>query len=165
MDTIKATKFLLAAIAIAIVVSSVNSTADENKTVSSPLGILFKTPLKINIISLSAQAASPQNSKPVTVTFNVSSIFVRGICGLNASNFKLTTISAPPHAPLLVIAGLYPWNDPYAANNCKCNISIAPFALYGLKPKWVSGIYKERLDYIVGGQIKANTTFSFAVKP
>lgn len=159
----EASKFLLASIAVALVASSFCNVAADNKTTSAVTLHVIDLPMKINILGIASQYSNSQNSKPVTVTFNVSSIFVHGICGLNASNFKLTTISAPQHAPTVVITGLYPWNDPQAANNCKYNISIAPLMIPGIKTKWVNGIYRERLDYLVGGQVKANKTFSFMI--
>lgn len=160
----KATNFLLASIAIAVVVSSIGNAAADNKTApQTPLKPIDLSP-KINIIAIASQYSNSQNSKPITVTFNVSSIFVHGICGLSASNFKLTTLSSPQHAPATVIAGLYPWNDPQVANNCRYNITIAPFVFPSIKTKWVSGVYKERLDYLVGGQSKASKTFSFTIK-
>ena len=161
----KAAKFLLAAIAIAIVASSINSAFAENKTISSISKAPISLPLKINIIAIPIPTANPQNSNPVTVTLNVSSPFVRGICGLSASNFKLTVVNAPPHAPTLAITGLYPWGSPYVNNNCRYNMTIAPLVFHGIKLKWASGVYNARLNYLVGGQVKANTTFSFMVLP
>jgi len=161
----KAAKVLLAAIAIAIVAASVNSAFAENKTISPMTLKPINLSPRINIIAIPLPTANPQNSNPVTVTFNVSSPFVRGICGLNASNFKLTVLNAPPHAPTLAIAGIYPWGYPYVNNNCRYNMSIAPLAFHGIKPKWVNGVYNARLDYLVGGQVKTNTTFSFMVLP
>jgi len=34
---------------------------------------------------------------------------------------------------------------------------------FGIKPKWVSETYDARLDYVVGRQVEANTTFSFVI--
>lgn len=159
----KSAKFLLAAIAIVIVVSSVYCAFAENKTISPTSGKLINLPLKINIIAIFAPTANPQNSDPVSVYFNVSSPLVRGICGLSASNFRLATLKAPSHAPSLAITGLSQWSDPHVANNCGNNMSIAPTAILGMKPKWVSGTYNARLDYVVGGQVKTNKTFSFTI--
>ncbi|MFB3764720.1 MAG: hypothetical protein ACE14P_05665 [Methanotrichaceae archaeon] len=161
----KTARFLLAMIAIAAVAPSINSAFAENNTI--PLAPLnpIDLPLKINIISIPKPTANSQNSNPVTVTFNVSSPLVRGICGLDKSYFRLSILSAPPHAPPLAITGLYPWGYPYVANNCRYNMSIAPAVVHGIKPMWLSGIYKAQLSYLVGGQVKANTTFSFMVLP
>ena len=141
--------------------------ASEHKTITSLILPSLNLSPRINIIWISARSASPQNSNHVTLSFNVTNLLSHshGICGLNASNLKLAILNAPPHASSLAITGLAQLDDSLIAHSCFYNITIAPTAILGIKPKWVAGTYNVRLDYVQSGNVKANKNFSFTVLP
>jgi hypothetical protein len=117
----------------------------------------------INIISTSIGSASPQNSNPVIVSLNVTNLVNRGICGLDASNFQLATITVPPYGPAVVITSLTQLDASRQPHICYYYIRVAPTSYQGTQYKWVKGTYNLRMDYLQNGVVAASKTFSLTV--
>ena len=161
----KIAKFLLVTIAFVVIASCINSTFADNKA-TPPILPPPKLLTGIDIWSVDPGAAAPQNINPVTVTFNVSQLANRGICGLNASNFNLSSIKVPQYGPVIGIKDLTQLDASRVPHICYYYIHIVPLKLLinqGYQYKWVKGAYSAQLNYIQNGQIVASKAFNFTV--
>lgn len=140
---------ILATISVVILASCINSASASDTS--------------INVKPISVGSASPQNSIPVIVTFDVTTPTNHGICGLTSSNFKLTTLTVPPYGPAVVITSLTQLDSSRVPHICYYWIRVAPTTYQGKQYKWTKGTYNVRLDYIQGSQVVASKTFSFTV--
>jgi hypothetical protein len=111
---------------------------------------LLAPSIHVNLIKIAP--AAPGNSKPISVSVNVTSLVTQeDICGLNASNFK---IDGPA-----TITDVYPISAVAVNQPMTCDywLSIAPTS------PWVTGTNALKLDYIQGGKPIANTTLVFRI--
>lgn len=159
----KTVRLFLAIIVLFMLASTMNGAFAANNVVTPPIVQPPNLIPSINIISTSLGSASPQNSNPVIVSFNVTNMANRGICGLDASNFNLATITVPPYGPAVVITSLTQLDASRVPHICYYWIRVAPTTYKGTQYKWVKGTYNVRLDYIQNGKVAASRTFSFAV--
>jgi hypothetical protein len=163
----KKARLLLSTMIVILVASSISG-AFAGNNIDTPSKVLppLQPPKLLSAISIwstSIGSASPQNSIPVIVTFNVSNQFNSGICGLDQSNFKLTTLTVPPYGPAVVLTSLTQLDLSRVPHICYYYIRIAPTTYQGTQYKWTKGTYNVRLDYIQNGQVAASNTFSFTV--
>lgn len=158
---------VLLILALAIVNAMPVSVRYPNQPVVVKPGLnpqLIAPHININLIKIAP--ASPGNSKPVSVSVNVTSpVTKQDICGLNSSNFKIDTLNVPPYGPAVVIENVLPISSVAINQPMDCDywLSIVPTSYQGKQYTWVTGTYTLKLSYIQKGQQLAETTFSFRV--
>ena len=149
-------KVYLAFIVVLILAVSIAYAVPQIGKISSPMirpsvnPQLFAPYINVNLIKVAP--AAPGNSKPVSVSVNVTSrVTHRDICGLNASNFKM---EGPAH-----ISNIYPISAVALNQSMTCDywLSIVPTS------PWVIGTHAFKLDYIQGGEQLSNVTLIFRV--
>jgi hypothetical protein len=165
----KKAKALLAFIVLLIVAMSVASAAQQvsrpGKSIESMQNPKPDVPA-IDIISIKIAPASPGNSEPVNVGVKVvSGATHQDICGLDASNFNLETLTVPPGGPAIVIKNIYPTSSIAINQPMSCDywLDIVPTSYQGKQYTWLTGTYTLKLYYVVNGQQLADRTFSFRV--
>jgi hypothetical protein len=165
----KKTKAFLAFIVLLIVaVSMVNAALPvirPNQQVVAKPNTQIAAPT-ININSIKIAPASSGNSEPVSVGVKViSGLTQLDICGLNAGNFNMDTLTVPPGGPAIVIKNVYPISSVAINQPVSCDywLHLVPTSYQGNQYTWVTGTYTLKLYYITNGQQMANRTFSFRV--
>jgi len=165
----KKAKALLAFIVLLIVAMSVASAAQQvsrpGKSIESIQNPKPDVPA-IDIILIKIAPASPGNSEPVNVGVKVvSGATHQDICGLDASNFNLETLTVPPGGPAIVIKNIYPTSSIAINQPMSCDywLDIVPTSYQGKQYTWLTGTYTLKLYYVVNGQQLADRTFSFRV--
>jgi hypothetical protein len=165
----KKAKALLAFIVLLIVAMSVASAAQQvsrpGKSIESMQNPKLDVPT-IDIISIKIAPASPGNSEPVNVGVKVvSGATNQDICGLDASNFNLETLTVPPGGPAIVIKNIYPTSSIAINQPMSCDywLDIVPTSYQGKQYTWLTGTYTLKLYYVLNGQPLADRTFSFRV--
>jgi len=165
----KKAKALLAFIVLLIVAMSVANAAQQvsrpGKSIESMQNPKLDVPT-IDIILIKIAPASPGNSEPVNVGVKVvSGATHQDICGLDASNFNLETLTVPPGGPAIVIKNIYPTSSIAINQPMSCDywLDIVPTSYQGNQYTWLTGTYTLKLYYIVNGKQLADRTFSFRV--
>jgi len=165
----KKVKALLAFIVLLIVVMSVANAAQQVSRPGNSIASMQKPKLDattIDIILIKIAPASPGNSEPVNVGVKVvSSLTGQDICGLDASNFNLETLTVPPGGPAIVIKNIYPTSSVAINQPVSCDywLDMVPTSYQGNQYIWLTGTYTLKLNYVADGQQLASKTFSFRV--
>jgi hypothetical protein len=162
-------KMLLVLIVLLIVAMSVADAAQQVNRPGNSIASMQKPKLDaatIDIILIKIAPASPGNSEPVNVGVKVvSSLTGQDICGLDATNFNLETLTVPPGGPAIIIKNIYPTSSVAINQPVSCNywLDMVPTSYQGNQYTWLTGTYTLKLNYIVDGQQIASKTFSFRV--
>ena len=160
------------AMALIVLLFVAMSVADAAQQVSRPgnsIASLQKPKLDaptIDIILIKIAPASPGNSEPVNVGVKVvSSLTGQDICGLEATNFNLETLTVPPGGPAIVLKNIYPTSSVAINQPVSCDywLDMVPTSYQGNQYTWLTGTYTLKLNYVVDGQQLASKTFSFRV--
>jgi hypothetical protein len=165
----KKARALLAFIVLLIVAMSVANAATPVVNPGKSIVSMQKPPLvapTIDIILIKIAPASQGNSEPVNVGVKViSSVTKQDICGLDASNFNLETLSVPPGGPAIVIKNIYPTSSVAINQPISCDywLDMVPTSYQGNQYAWLTGTYTLKLYYVANGQQIASKTFSFRV--
>jgi len=120
----------------------------------------------INIDLIKIAPASPGNSEPVNVGVKIiSGVTHQDICGLDASNFNLDTLTVPPGGPAIVIKEVLPTSSVAINQPVSCDywLYLVPTSYQGNQYTWLTGTYTLKLYYVANGQKLADKTFSFRV--
>ena len=120
----------------------------------------------ININSIKIAPASAGNSEPVNVGVKVmSGVTQQDICGLDASNFNMETLTVPPGGSSIVIKNVFPTSSVAINQPISCDywLYLVPTSYQGNQYTWLTGTYTLKLYYVANGQQLANKTFSFRV--
>jgi len=164
----KAKAFLAFIVLLIFAVSMVNAALPvirpSQPVVVKPNPQLIAPSINVNLIKIAP--ASPGNSKPVNVGVKViSGVTHLDICGLNASNFSMDTLTVPPGGPAIVIENVFPISSVAINQPMSCDywLYIVPTSYQGNQYTWVTGTYTLKLYYVANGQQLANKTFSFRV--
>jgi hypothetical protein len=160
---------LLAFVVMLIVVIGAATAAQPVSHPGRSIGSL-QNPLQngpaIEVDLIKIAPASPGNSEPAKVGIRVvSGAMKQDICGLDASNFNLETITVPPGGPAIVIKSIYP-TSAVAANlppSCNYWLEVAPTSYQGNQYTWLTGTYTLKLNYVTNGQQAASKMLSFRV--
>jgi hypothetical protein len=163
----KKTRAFLALIILLILAMS---TVNAAQSVMRPsLSVVAKPnpqliPPTINFISTKIAPASPGNSEPVNVGVKViSGVTQQDICGLDASNFNLETLTVPPGGAAVVIKNVYPTSSIAINQPMSCDywLDLVPTSYQSSQYTWLTGIYTLKLYYVTNGKQLANQTFRF----
>jgi hypothetical protein len=164
----KAEAFLAFIVLLIVAVSMVNAALPVIRPAQSvavmPNPQLIAPSININLIKIAP--ASPGNSEPVNVGVKViSGLTQQDICGLDASNFNLETLTVPPGGPAIVIKNVFPISSVAINQPVSCDywLHIVPTSYQGKQYTWLTGTYTLKLYYAANGQQLANRTFSFRV--
>jgi hypothetical protein len=162
-------KALLAFILLLIVAISAANAAQQVIRPGKSIELMQNPKLDapaINIILIKIAPALPGNSEPVNIGVKVvSGVTKQDICGLNASNFNLETLTVPPGGPAIVIKNIYPTSSIAINQPVSCDywLDIVPTSYQGNQYTWLTGTYTLKLYYVANGQPLANRIFSFRV--
>ncbi|MDD2836145.1 MAG: hypothetical protein PHY05_08335 [Methanothrix sp.] len=165
----KKAKVLLAFVVLFIVAMSVANAAQQVNRPGNSIATMQKPKLDaptIDIILIKIAPASPGNSEPVNVGVKVvSGGMKQDICGLDASNFNLETLTVPPGGPAIVIKNIYPTSSVAINQPVSCDywLDMVPTSYQGNQYTWLTGTYTLKLNYVADGQQLASKTFSFRV--
>ena len=165
----KKTRAFLALIILLILAASTVNAAQQ--VMRPGLSVVAKPnpqliPPTINFILTKIAPASPGNSEPVNVGVKViSGVTHQDICGLDASNFNLETLTVPPGGAAVVIKNVYPTSSIAINQPMSCDywLDLIPTSYQGSQYSWLTGTYTLKLYYAANGQQLANKTFSFRV--
>jgi hypothetical protein len=164
----KAKAFLVVIVLLIFAVSMVNAALPVMRPsqafVAKPNPQLIAPSININLIKIAP--ASPGNSEPVNVGIKViSAVTQQDICGLDASNFNMDTLTVPPGGPAIVIKNVYPISSVAINQPISCDywLYLVPTSYQGNQYTWLTGTYTLKLYYVANGQQLANKTFSFRV--
>jgi hypothetical protein len=164
----KAKAFLVVIVLLIFAVSMVNAALPAMRPsqafVAKPNPQLIAPSININLIKIAP--ASPGNSEPVNVGIKViSGVTQLDICGLDASNFNMDTLTVPPGGPAIVIKNVYPISSVAINQPISCDywLYLVPTSYQGNQYTWLTGTYTLKLYYVANGQQLANKTFSFRV--
>jgi len=149
------------------VVSGVKGGSAVSTTSQIPIDLIAPS-ISININAIEGKASSG-NGEPIKLIVNVTKIVknsqpVEDICGLDASNFKIETLTVPPYGATVGIKSVAPAPHPnfmYGQSPCNHEISIIPTSYQGKQSTWLNGKYVLKLDYIKGGHQLASREFKF----
>lgn len=152
------TKAILASIMIVVLAANIVSGATPLPNMAlNKQPVTARTDITVPAINLNGinfGQAAPGNSWPVNLTVNVTQMG-NGICNLNASNFKLDTITVPPNGSAVVIKSVtlapHP-NFMYGSSPCSYWVLVVPDNNHGRQNTWANGNYTLRLDYLNGGK-------------
>lgn len=164
----KTRTFLALIILLILAMSTVNA---AQQVMRPGLSVVAKPnqqliPPTISFISTKIAPASPGNSGPVNVGVKViSGVTHQDICGLNASNFNLETLTVPPGGAAVVIKNVYPTSSIAVNQPMSCDywLDLVPTSYQGNQYTWLTGIYTLKLYYAANGKQLANQTFRFRV--
>jgi hypothetical protein len=162
-------KTLLAFVVMLIVAVSVATAAQQVSYPGRSIGSMQNPPLNtptIEIILIKVAPALPGNSNPANVGIRVvSGSTKQDICGLDASNFNLETLTVPPGGPAIVINNIYPTSSVAVNQPVSCNywLDMVPASYQGIQYTWLTGTYMLKLNYVANGQQLASKMFNFRV--
>jgi hypothetical protein len=165
----KKAKALLAFIVLLIVAVNVVNAAQPVTRPGNSIELMQNPKLgapAINIILIKIAPALPGNSEPVNIGVKVvSGATKQDICGLDASNFNLETLTVPPGGPAIVIKNIYPTSSIAINQPMSCDywLDMVPTSYQGNQYTWLTGTYTLKLYYVANGQPLANRIFSFRV--
>jgi hypothetical protein len=165
----KKTNVLLAFIVLLIIAMSVANAAQQVSRPGNSIESMQKPkldPPTIDIILIKIAPASQGNSEPVNVGIKViSGVMKQDVCGLDASNFNLETLTVPPGGPAIVIKNIYPTSSVAINQPVSCDywLDMIPTSYQGNQYTWLTGTYTLKLNYVADGQQLASKTFSFRV--
>jgi hypothetical protein len=165
----KKAKALLAFIVLLIVAVSMANAAQQVSRPGKSIELMQNPKLDspaINIILIKIAPALPGNSEPVNVGIKVvSGVTKQDICGLDATNFNLETLTVPPGGPAIVIKNIYPTSSIAINQPVSCDywLDMVPTSYQGKQYSWLTGTYTLKLYYVENGKQLANRTFSFRV--
>ncbi len=165
----KNAKVLSVFIVLLIVAISLASAAQQVSRPGKSIESMQKPQLNapaIDIILIKIAPASPGNGEPVNVGIKVvSGVTKEDICGLDASNFNLETLTVPPGGPAIVIKNIYPTSSVAINQPISCDywLDMVPTSYQGKQYTWLTGTYTLKLNYVADGQPLASKTFSFRV--
>jgi len=112
----KKAKALLALVVLLFVVMSVADAVQQVSRPGNSIASMQKPKLDtptIDIILIKIAPASQGNSEPVNIGVKVvSGATKQDICGLDASNFNLETLTVPPGGPAIVIKNICNYSVP-----------------------------------------------------
>jgi hypothetical protein len=146
------------------VIAALPATRPDQPIVEKPSPQLIAPSINVNLIKISP--AAPGNSKPVSVSVKaISGVTHLDICGLNASNFNMATLTVPPGGPAIVIKEVLPISSVAINQPMSCDywLSLVPTSYQGNQYTWLTGTYTLKLYYVSKGQHLADRTFSFRV--
>ncbi|MCX6680733.1 MAG: hypothetical protein NTX42_10285 [Methanothrix sp.] len=164
----KANAFLVVIVLLVAAISMVNAAQPvirPGRSIESMQNPQLNAPT-INIISIKIAPASAGNSEPVNVGVKViSGATHQDICGLDASNFNLDTLTVPPGGPAIVIKEVLPTSSVAINQPVSCDywLYLVPTSYQGNQYTWLTGTYTLKLYYVANGQKLADRTFSFRV--
>jgi|WetSurMetagenome_2_1015567.scaffolds.fasta_scaffold22305_2 hypothetical protein len=162
-------KTLLAFVLMLIVAVSVATAAQQVSHPGRSVGSVQSPSLNapaIEIILIKVAPALPGNSEPVNVGIRiVSGATNQDICGLDASNFNLETLTVPPGGPAIVIKNIYPTSAVAVNQPVSCNywLDMVPTSYQGSQYTWLTGTYTLKLNYAANGKQLASKVFNFRV--
>lgn len=165
MEKAKAALGLVVLLVFAVSIVGAYPTPNPGQTIVTKPNPQMFAPF-INIFSIKIAPAAPGNSEPVTAGVKVqSAIKKEDICGLDASNFKLETITVPPGGAAVVIKNVYATSSTAVNQPVDCNfwLELVPTSFQGTQYTWLTGTYTLKLYYLKDGQQIADKTFSFRV--
>jgi len=164
----KANAFLAVIVLLIVAISMVNAAQPvvrPGRSIESMQNPQLNAPtININLIKIAP--ASPGNSEPVNIGVKViSGVTHQDICGLDASNFNLDTLTVPPGGPAIVIKNVFPTSSVAINQPVSCDywLYLVPTSYQGNQYTWLTGTYTLKLYYVANGQQLANRTFSFRV--
>jgi hypothetical protein len=164
----KTNAFLAVIVLLIVAISMVNAAQPvvrPGRSIESMQNPQLDAPT-INIILIKIAPASAGNSEPVNVGVKViSGATHQDICGLDASNFYLDTLTVPPGGPAIVIKDVLPTSSVAINQPVSCDywLYLVPTSYQGNQYTWLTGTYTLKLYYVANGQQLANRTFSFRV--
>ena len=162
-------KTLLAFVLMLVVAVSMANAAQQVSHPGRSIGSVQSPPLSpptIEIILIKIAPALPGNSEPVNVGIRVvSGAANQDICGLDAANFNLETLTVPPGGPAIVIKNIYPTSAVAVNQPVSCNywLDMVPTSYQGSQYTWLTGTYTLKLNYAANGKQLASKAFSFRV--
>ena len=165
----KKAKALFAFIVLLIIAISVANAAQQVNRPGNSIASMQKPKLDapaIDIILIKIAPASQGNSEPVNVGVKVvSGLMKQDICGLDATNFNLETLTVPPGGPAIVIKNIYPTSAVAINQPVSCDywLDMVPTSYQGNQYTWLTGTYTLKLNYVADGKHLASKTFSFRV--
>jgi hypothetical protein len=165
----KNAKALLAFIVLLIVAMNAADAAQQVSRPGNSIASMQKPKLDaatIEIILIKIAPALPGNSEPINVGVKVvSGVMKQDICGLDATNFNLETLTVPPGGPAIVIKNIYPTSSVAINQPVSCDywLDMVPTSYQGNQYTWLTGTYTLKLNYVVDGQQIASKTFSFRI--
>jgi len=164
----KAKAFLACIILLILALGAVNAAPPVIRPgqpiVEKPNPQLIAPSINVNLIKIAPAASG--NSKPVSISVKViSGVTHQDICGLNASNFNMATLTVPPGSPAIVIKEVLPVSSVAINQPMSCDywLSLVPTSYQGNQYNWITGTYTLKLYYVLKGQQLADRTFSFRV--
>ena len=164
----KANAFLAVIVLLVAAISMVNAAQPvirPGRSMESMQNPQLNAPT-INIDLIKIAPASPGNSEPVNVGVKIiSGVTHQDICGLDASNFNLDTLTVPPGGSAIVIKNVFPTSSVAINQPVSCDywLYLVPTSYQGNQYTWLTGTYTLKLYYVANGQQLADKTFSFRV--
>ena len=164
----KANAFLAVIVLLVAAISMVNAAQPvirPGRSMESMQNPQLNAPT-INIDLIKIAPASPGNSEPVNVGVQIiSGVTHQDICGLDASNFNLDTLTVPPGGSAIVIKNVFPTSSVAINQPVSCDywLYLVPTSYQGNQYTWLTGTYTLKLYYVANGQKLADKTFSFRV--
>ena len=164
----KANAFLAVIVLLIVAISMANAAQPvirPGRSIESMQNPQLNAPT-INIDLIKIAPASPGNSEPVNVGVKIiSGVTHQDICGLDASNFNLDTLTVPPGGSAIVIKNVFPTSSVAINQPVSCDywLYLVPTSYQGNQYTWLTGTYTLKLYYVANGQQLADKTFSFRV--
>ena len=164
----KANTFLAVIVLLIVAISMANAAQPvirPGRSIESMQNPQLNAPT-INIDLIKIAPASPGNSEPVNVGVKIiSGVTHQDICGLDASNFNLDTLTVPPGGSAIVIKNVFPTSSVAINQPVSCDywLYLVPTSYQGNQYTWLTGTYTLKLYYVANGQQLADKTFSFRV--
>jgi len=117
----------------------------------------------ININQIDSKEAAVGNSNIVAIDISINQ-FEYFLCGLNAGNFIIDTLNAPPNGHNVSIYSVGGSSKPHGGSIlCNYSMNIAPASYQDKQYPWVEGNYTFQVTYVRNGQKLAAKTFILAV--
>ncbi len=162
----KKAKAFLAVMLLIFAVSMANAAppGPNQPGAEKPNPQLVAPSININLIKIAP--ATSGNSEPVNVGVKIiSGVTHQDICGLDASNFNIDTLTVPPGGPAIIIKNVFPTSSVAINQPMSCDywLNIVPTSYQGSQYTWLTGTYTLKLYYAANGKRLASRTFSFRV--